>query len=749
MAQQQKARKSPQDPYAQRGKTLTSSVQRLRGWVGSDPSRAPELADALVELTAHRLLGHAYPAAAPDAQEAVRRAAQLLTANGPIGPYTSVSDAVRYIDAVVHLATVQAGMGLPDAAGRTIESLQDMQEQLRELRLDEQLKPQTVIWALSCSARAALAKGDVASANAYADAVLARLNESGLRDDPEAAYLAIDADRLASDCRWAAGKAEDALSRLHLAKDRYEELVAGRLQEPARLSPVLMERLAEPLFGLYRDLADRLAASGEVDLGLVTRRALVETLQGLAGRLGDPARIMLASALADLADDLLAADRVDEAEAAADEAAAMVLDWSGAGSVRLLVAGVRARALTLSGRSAEAVAVLRRVLPAEAGEPPSPAHAVGLLALAEAMRAEGDLDAAASSERAFDELNRKLLGPEVDPMRARSMVEDLARGVVSRGVRPMTWEPLDAVASYAATTASIAATGTGDEDLAVERQRETDAWLEAERAEAHRLEVERLEHARVEAERREAERRESERALAEKLAADRAEAERSVQIEAERRAAAEEAEQLERKRRREERLEAHRLEVERQEAERRAAEQLEQERRIREQLAADPAEAERLELERLSAELAELERAAEAARVERLQAERLAAEQAERERAEQIAAEQLAAEQEAERLEAEREAAARAERELEEQRRAAAQAEAERIEAERIEAERIEAERIEAERMKRSGSMPSGWLLSASRLIAEPLSRPRAERIAAERAEAERVESEFVEPEHR
>ena len=47
--------------------------------------------------------------------------------------------------------------------------------------------------------------------------------------------------------------------------------------------------------------------------------------------MGDPARSHLASALADLADDLLAADRVDEAEAATAEAAAMVLDWSGRG----------------------------------------------------------------------------------------------------------------------------------------------------------------------------------------------------------------------------------------------------------------------------------------------------------------------------------------------------------------------------------------------------------------------------------
>src|SRR5262245_40270232 len=108
MAQEHKAAKQPQDPYAQQGKTLTSSVQRLRGWVGSDPSRAPELADALVQLTAHRLLGHGFAAAAADAQEAVRRAAELLAAQGPIGPYTSIRDAARYVTAVVHLATIQA-----------------------------------------------------------------------------------------------------------------------------------------------------------------------------------------------------------------------------------------------------------------------------------------------------------------------------------------------------------------------------------------------------------------------------------------------------------------------------------------------------------------------------------------------------------------------------------------------------------------------------------------------------------------
>src|SRR5215207_1826439 len=125
----QAKRQQSQDSYAQRVKSLTAQLQRLRGWVGSDPSKTTELADALVELTAHRLLGHGYAAAAEDAQEAVRHATDLLAAKGPIGPYTSVSDAARYVTAVVHLAAVQAGLGVPDAGGKTIESLKDIQEQ--------------------------------------------------------------------------------------------------------------------------------------------------------------------------------------------------------------------------------------------------------------------------------------------------------------------------------------------------------------------------------------------------------------------------------------------------------------------------------------------------------------------------------------------------------------------------------------------------------------------------------------------
>ena len=581
--------------------------------------------------------------------------------------------------AVIHLATIQVGLGLPDAAGRTMDSLQDMREQLREFQLREQLDPLAAIWALSSTARAGLASGEVATANAYADAAVARLAESGQPDDPDAGYLAIDIDRLVSDCRWAAGHAEEAMTYLHAAKARYDDVVGGRLEEPARLSPALVERLAEPYFGLYRDMADRLAASGEVDLGLVIRRALVEQLRKLTGRLGDPARLQLASALTDLAGDLLAAERVDEADAAATEACAMALDWSGAGSIRLLAAVARARVLTRTRRSGEAVTLLRRVLPDQAGESPSAAHAVALLALAEAQGGEGDRDAIAATA-----------------------AEDLARGVVSRGIQVVTWAPLSTTASYTVSQAPAAAENAVEGPSPEDERREMAAWLEAERVEAHRLELERRELARVEAERREAERVEADRAAAEQQAAERAQAEEAKRLEAERLAAAEEADRLERKRRREERLEEHRIEVERREAERLERERLaagsadgeieagrpeaqeqDERRETAAWLATERAEARRLELERR--ELARVE--AERREAERVEADRAAAEQQAAERAQA---------EEAKRLEAERQAAAEEADRLEWKRRREERLEEHRIEVERREAERLERERLAA-----------------------------------------------------
>ncbi|MGI8458563.1 MAG: hypothetical protein ACR2LI_10680 [Propionibacteriaceae bacterium] len=320
MAQPQKKPKQPQDPYAQRGKTLASSVQRLRGWLGTDPTKLPDLVDALSELTAHRLVGHAYPAAAADAQDAVRRSAELMAAKGPIGPYTELEDVTRCGTALVHLAAVQAGLRVPEAAGQSVASWDQLREQVAAVGLAPQLDRLAVVWALSCSARAALAAGEVGPANAYVDAALARVADAGLREDPDAGYVPMDADWLAADCRWAAGRPEESLGFLAAAKERHDTIVAGRLAEPGRYGPALVERLAEPLSGLHRDLADRLAATGETDLALSTRRGLIDVLRGLVARLGDPARWQLAAAWADLAADLRAAGRSDEAESANVEA---------------------------------------------------------------------------------------------------------------------------------------------------------------------------------------------------------------------------------------------------------------------------------------------------------------------------------------------------------------------------------------------------------------------------------------------
>ena len=350
MTIRQKTSKQPQDPYAQRGKKLTSAVQRLRGWVGSDPSKNVELADALVTLNAHRLLGHDYAATGPDAQDALRRSAELLTAKGPIGPYTSVDDAVRYLTAVVHLAVTQVGLGLPESAGRTIASIDDVKEQLGALPLQERLDPLTAIWALSCRARSALASGDVGAANAYADAALARLAESGLRADPDSGYLAIDIDRLAVR-HPLGGRASRGVPRVPapgkgaVRPDRRR----AAPRSPSGLSPALLNRLAEPLFGVYRDMADRLVASGEVDLGLVTRRELVALLRGLVKHLGQSAQVQLAAALTDLADDLVKSDRVEEADICRSEAAAMKLDSPSASSPEQTARGWRVEASARPG----------------------------------------------------------------------------------------------------------------------------------------------------------------------------------------------------------------------------------------------------------------------------------------------------------------------------------------------------------------------------------------------------------------
>ncbi len=560
MAQPQKAPRQTKDGYAQRGKTLASAVQRVRGWVGSDPSRQPELGDALVALTGHRLRGHEFAAAGADAQDSVRQAAQLLTAQGPVGAYTTAVDAARYDTAVVQLASVQLGLGLAEPAGRTVASLDELHEQFLALRLELPLAPETVVHALACTAAGALASGDVITANATADDALRHLRAAGLHEDPDAAYLALDVDRLLSDVRWAAGRPVDALGHLHRARDHWVAVVEGRLDAPAGLSPSLVERLAAPAFPLHRDLADRLLATGEIDLALVTRRTLVDLLR----RIGAPGRRQLGPALADLATDLLVADRIEEADEASAESVAVPggpadLGWP---------AVVRGRVLTRTGRATEAVKLLSTRPPQDE---PDPVAGLVHQVLAEAHRAAGDPEAAASAEDSADRVAAQL------SLDGRDRLVDRARGVVSLGPVPLTWSATGPTvwdrlvpSAPADTEQALAETERAPAEMAAAQG--TPGWLAAERSEARRHEEERSARARADADRREAEQAEAARRVAEDRDREQARAAAEQRAADARQAAAAEVERQEVKRRREERLEAYRLE-----AERRASEQAEAE----------------------------------------------------------------------------------------------------------------------------------------------------------------------------
>ena len=563
-----KSPQQPKDPYAQSGKALASAVQRLRGWISTDASRLPELVDALNALVAHRLDGHAYAAAGPDAQDAVKRSADLLLSTGPIGPYSSAADAVRCGTALVQLAALQAEIGLVDAAGATLDSWDGIRSQVAEAGTSVELAPEVGRRALVVAARVALAGGDAASANAYADAVLAVAGAT----PSEAGFDEVDLARLASDVRWAAGLSEQSLGFLHTAKEAYERVVDDRLAEPGRLAPALAERLLEPLPGLYRDLADRLRAVGERDLALANRRLLVARLRAFAGR-SESHRPQLAVALTDLASDLLEAGRAEEAFDAASEAQEIASDRAVPAATRLLAAAVLARASLQSDRPAPA-APLRGLLATE-GEAAGPAvGSVVLAALAETLRAEGLDEAAAEAQAQATEATGTVL-------------EDQARGVVSRGGGSVTWESLDPGRAYGAPVRAA-----GGPAPAVP------TWLEQERAEAHRQEAARAEEARREAEERAAEEARVQQAALAAAAARAAHEAEELQREEVRRQAADEAEQAERKRRREERLREHQAEVDAREREQRTARRAEIDARLAELDAAEEPERDRLLLER-------------------------------------------------------------------------------------------------------------------------------------------------------
>jgi len=388
-------------------------------------------------------------------------------------------------------------MGLPNAAGRMLESLRDIQDQLGEGVL-RRLQPQTTVWALLCSARAALASGEVAIANAYADTAVGTLFESHLGDHPDLQYLAMDVDRLASDCRWAAGRFDQSIMFLHAAKNRYDNVVEGRLRQPGRLSPALLERLAEPLFELSRDIADRLIAVGEVDLGLVTRRTLIELLRGLTGRLGDPARAHLASALSDLARDLARYGRGDEADEAAAEATAI--------AQALLPLAAADQDPTSRDRSLRTQPTSWTPLPPTAWLAVTTPAAGGTAPLT-SLLADRQQKMAAWLQAERIQAHRLEL-ERMNRARAEAERREIERAEAER-----------------AAAARLAAARAQAEEAARLEVEHRAAAEDAERRERKRRREERIEAHRLEVERREAERRKAEQLEAERLELERLQAE--------------------------------------------------------------------------------------------------------------------------------------------------------------------------------------------------------------------------------
>ena len=768
----------PADTFAQRTRRLTSEVQRLRDWAGGDPARLGGVADALVELTAHRLAGHAWAEAAPSAQEAVVLSAKVLAAHGPVGPYTPRADAVRSITALVHLAAIQSAAGLPEGAGQTLAAALGLRDQLSRLELDADLSASTRGWALLTWARVAMAQGELTTANARADAAASVTGEL-------TGWLSVDIDRVVADARWAAGWPQPSVEYALRALERYDAEALELLQQPAAVPAAMLDRLSEPLFGVYSDAADRVQLIGAPGLALTLRRRLVDLLGGLAVRRAD-AQPLLVTALSDLADDLRSAGRAAEADDVAELASSFAGESDQEHPAPRQRAALGAQLSWTSLPAAEAFGV-------ESGA---------------AGEASGRL---AAQRGPADEVEQRLR-TEVDAELARRAQQAT---IAARRAEEQSAQQLAEQQRRAAAQAEAARAAEADARAAADAEREEKQRRRAERIAEHERQAQREAaereaalRARVsdETDQERAEREELERIAAEEQA-ERDELERiAVEVAALEAAEAAELAALERELAASEALDEAQQVVDHAaeavgDADERAvfiaddaveqaeliaveaglaqdeavaqaeieAEQIADEAGLADEAAAEAeaqAEARRADAERqrLVAEEAELERAAVAqAELDRVAAEeeiaardaeaaaehererereRIEAEQIEQARlaTERAASEAAAAQAERERLEAER---------LEAERVAAAQAEHDRLGAERAEADRARAaaERLEQERRQaelQEAERQEAQRVEADRLEAE---RAEAERVKAERLEAERSEAERVEAE--
>lgn len=497
------------DEYARTTKRLQSAVQRVRSQAGTGAQRQAALVEALNDLVGHLVQGHLWGAASPPAQEALRFSSATLFAEGAVSNYTDPGAASRCATALVQLAVVQLGLGLGDAADATISSWHGLESQFDEYQIDTRLSLTILVWAEYARVRTTLGDEYAAGVDgASAEESVVRLRDlvANLGEDGSRyGFLPLDADRVSAELRWLGGRARDSLALLHAAKTGYDDQALDTLSDPSNHPKTQVERLAEPLFGLYRDYADRLAMTGDADLALVTRRALTELLRGLVAVLPTPTTTQLAAAYADLSLDLVRVGRAAEALEAAHAAVQVASSRGSSPSIRLLSHTALAEVLAADGRTSEARAEIKTVLDHDttASEP------VRRLA-AQVLEHTENPDSAAIS----------------------GQLRDLARGTPGLHVETITRQSSDQA-------------GADDQALAAERER------------AHKLEANRREAAQREQEQRQRELAEAGRAdEAANAQAERDAAERA-RVEEQRRRDAAEAERQELKRRRAERLRGH------------------------------------------------------------------------------------------------------------------------------------------------------------------------------------------------
>lgn len=293
----------PADEYARQTKTLTATVNRLRGWVGTDDSKAPELANALVALTAHQLRGHAFREAAVETQESLNIAARLVASHGPLGPYTPKEDAVRLVTAAIQLAVVLTEAGQTEAAGQALATAENLVRTLARHGLDVDAGTEVHSWALIARCRIALADDQPGPANAAIDAAAQGTD-----------FQELDRLTALAAARWAAGNQRDSIAAAWRAVEYHDSLTGNLLAVAARLAPARTARLSQPMSGLRGDLADRLMAVGDTETALMIRRQLIEALEPLAEVRGHLGAAELAAARRALADDLARVGRSYEAE---------------------------------------------------------------------------------------------------------------------------------------------------------------------------------------------------------------------------------------------------------------------------------------------------------------------------------------------------------------------------------------------------------------------------------------------------